>query len=136
MGTRFLVAGGLLMAWMRIARKASLPTRAEWRHAFFVGTLMLGGGMGSTAYAEQSVDSGLAVAFIAVGPIMIAAINMLWKAYPSRLEAIAIALGLAGVLMLTQGACFQASPQGLAAIAGACLSWSAGGGLSQRRSSR
>src|SRR5256885_12753489 len=75
MGTRFLVAGGLLMAWMRLARKASWPTRAEWRNAFFVGTLMLGGGMGSTAYAEQSVDSGLAVAFIAVVPIMIAAIK-------------------------------------------------------------
>src|SRR5881397_2546275 len=117
MGTRFLVAGGLLMAWMRLARKESWPTRAEWRHAFFVGTLMLGGGMGSTAYAEQSVDSGLAVAFIAVVPIMIAAINMLWKVYPSRLEATGIAVGLAGVLMLTQGAGFRASPQGLAAIA-------------------
>src|SRR6266581_7126795 len=31
MGTRFLVAGGLLMAWMRLVRKASWPTRAEWR---------------------------------------------------------------------------------------------------------
>ncbi|TMH46080.1 MAG: permease, partial [Betaproteobacteria bacterium] len=133
MGTRFLVAGGLLMAWMRLARKESWPTRAEWRHAFFVGTLMLGGGMGSTAYAEQSVDSGLAVAFIAVVPIMIAAINTLWKVYPSRLEATGIAVGLAGVLMLTQGAGFRASPQGLAAIAVACLSWSAGSVLSQRR---
>src|SRR5438445_10347704 len=132
MGTRFLVAGGLLMAWMRIVRKASWPTRTEWRHAFFVGTLMLGGGMGSTAYAEQSVDSGLAVAFIAVVPIMIAAINMLWKVYPSRLEATGIAVGLAGVLMLTQGAGFRASPVGLAAIAVACLSWSAGSVLSQR----
>src|SRR6266705_2891147 len=107
MGTRFLAAGALLMAWMRLARKASWPTRAEWRHAFLVGTLMLGGGMGSTAYAEQSVDSGLAVAFIAVG--------------------------LAGVLLLTQGAGFRASPVGLAAIAVACLSWSAGSVLSQRR---
>jgi drug/metabolite transporter (DMT)-like permease len=133
MGTRFLVAGGLLMAWMRLVRKASWPTRAQWRNAFFVGTLMLGGGMGSTAYAEQSVDSGLAVAFIAVVPIMIAAINMVWKVYPSRLEATGIAVGLAGVLMLTQGAGFRASPQGLAAIAVACLSWSAGSVLSQRR---
>src|SRR5437773_4068015 len=133
MGTRFLVAGGLLMAWMRLVRKASWPTRAQWLHALWVGTLMLGGGMGSTAYAEQSVGSGLAVAFIAVVPIMIAAINMLWKVYPSRLEATGIAVGLAGVLMLTQGAGFRASPQGLAAIAVACLSWSAGSVLSQRR---
>src|SRR2546428_8214611 len=54
MGTRFLVAGAPLMAWMRLPRKASWPTRAEWRPAFLVGTLMLGGGMGSTAYAQPS----------------------------------------------------------------------------------
>jgi len=64
---------------------------------------------------------------------MIAAINMLWKVYPSKLEATGIAVGLAGVLMLTQGVGFRASPQGLAAIAVACLSWSAGSVLSQRR---
>ncbi len=133
MGTRFLVAGAFLMAWMRLARKASWPTRVQWRNAFLVGTLMLGGGMGSTAYAEQSVESGLAVAFIAVVPIMIAAINMIWKVYPSKLEAAGIAVGLAGVLMLTQGAGFRASPQGLAAIAVACLSWSVGSVMSQRR---
>src|SRR5436189_1791489 len=62
MGTRFLVAGALLMAWMRLARNAAWPTRTQWRNALWVGTLMLCGGMGSTAYAEQAVDSGLGVA--------------------------------------------------------------------------
>ena len=133
MGTRFLAAGALLMAWMRLARNAAWPTRTQWRHAIWVGALMLGGGGGGTAYAEQSVESGLVVAFIAVVPIMITAINMAWKVYPSRLEAAGIAVGLAGVLMLTQGAGFRASPQGFAAIAVACLSWSAGSVLSQRR---
>jgi drug/metabolite transporter (DMT)-like permease len=36
------------------------------------------------------------------------------------------------VLMLTQGAGFQASPAGLAAIAIACITWSLGSVLSQR----
>src|SRR6266702_8970818 len=108
MGTRFLAAGALLMAWMRLARNAAWPTRTQWRHAFFVGTLMLGGGGGGTAYAEQSVESGLVLAFIAVVPIMIAAINIAWKVYPSRLEATGIVVGLIGVLMLTQGAGFRA----------------------------
>jgi drug/metabolite transporter (DMT)-like permease len=133
MGTRFLVAGALLMAWMRVVRKAPSPTRRQWRHAVWVGALMLGGGMGGTAYAEQTVESGLVVAFIAVVPIMIAAINALWKVYPSRLEAAGIAVGLIGVLMLTQGAGFKASPAGLAAIALACITWSVGSVLSQRR---
>src|SRR2546425_4018391 len=78
MGTRFLVAGGLLMAGMRPARKESWPPRAGGRPAFFVGTLMLGGGMGGTAHAQQSVGSRLAGGFLALGPILIAAINILW----------------------------------------------------------
>jgi drug/metabolite transporter (DMT)-like permease len=131
MGTRFLFAGVLLLAWMRW-RGAAWPSRAQWRNALIVGALMLGGGMGGTAYAEMSVGSGLVVAFIAVVPLMIAALNLFWGVRPGRLEAIGIVLGLAGVLMLTQGAGFQASPAGLAAIATACVTWSIGSVLSQR----
>ena len=131
MGTRFLFAGVVLMAWMRW-RGAAWPNRTQWRNALIVGTLMLGGGMGGTAVAEVSVGSGLVVAFIAVVPLMIAGLNLLWGVVPSRLEAAGIALGLAGVLMLTQGAGFQASPIGLAAIATACVTWSVGSVLSQR----
>jgi drug/metabolite transporter (DMT)-like permease len=131
MGTRFLLAGALLMAWMRW-RGAPWPSLAQWRNAAAVGALMLGGGMGGTAYAEQTVGSGLVVAFIAVVPLMIAALNRLYGVKPSRLELAGIVTGLAGVLLLTQGAGFQASPAGLAAIAVACLTWSAGSVLSQR----
>ena len=45
MGTRFLAAGLLLMAWMRW-RGAPWPGRTQWRNALVVGTLMLGFGMG------------------------------------------------------------------------------------------
>ena len=131
MGTRFLAAGALLMAWMRW-RGAPRPTLAEWRNALVVGALMLGAGMGGTAYAELSVGSGLVVAFIAVVPLMIAALNLLWGVRPRALEAAGIVLGLAGVLMLTQGAGFHASPAGLTAIALACIGWSLGSVLSQR----
>ncbi|WP_395693190.1 EamA family transporter [Piscinibacter sp.] len=131
MGTRFLAAGALLMAWMRW-RGAAWPTRRQWRNALIIGTLMLGGGMGGTAVAETSVGSGLVVAFIAVVPLMIAALNLIWGVKPGRLELAGIVVGLAGVLMLTQGAGFQASPAGLAAIAIACLTWSVGSVLSQR----
>jgi len=131
MGSRFLLAGVLLLAWMRW-RGAPWPSALQWRNALAVGTLMLGGGMGGTAYAEQTVGSGLVVAFIAVVPLMIAGLNLLWRVVPSRLELLGIGVGLAGVLMLTQGAGFQASPAGLAAIATACLTWSVGSVLSQR----
>ena len=131
MGTRFLFAGTLLMAWMRW-RGAPWPDRRQWRNAFVVGTLMLGCGMGGTAVAEQTIGSGLVVAFIAVVPLMIAALNLAWGVKPGRLELAGIALGLCGVLLLTQGASFKASPGGLIAIAIACLGWSLGSVLSQR----
>jgi len=132
MGTRFLFAGVVLMAWMRW-RGAPWPTRRQWLHALAIGTLMLGGGMGGTAYAEVSVGSGLVVAFIAVVPLMIAALNLFWGVVPRRIEVAGIVLGLVGVVMLTQGAGFGASPAGLAAISIACVTWSLGSVLSQRR---
>jgi len=131
MGSRFLVAGALLMAWMRW-RGAPWPNRVQWRNALVIGTLMLGAGMGGTAVAEQTIGSGLVVAFIAVVPLMIAALNLLWGVKPSATQAAGIVVGLAGVLMLTQGAGFQASPAGLTAITLACTGWSLGSVLSQR----
>jgi drug/metabolite transporter (DMT)-like permease len=131
MGTRFLSAGVLLLVWTRW-RGSPWPSLAQWRNALVVGTLMLGGGMGGTAYAEQTIGSGLVVAFIAVVPLMIAALNLLWGVKPSATEAAGIVVGLCGVLMLTQGAGFQASPAGLSAIAIACTCWSLGSVLSQR----
>lgn len=133
MGTRFLVAGALLMAWMRWVRGAPWPDARQWVHAAGVGGLMLGGGMGGTAVAEVTVGSGLVVAFIAVVPMMIALANLPFGVRPSRTEAAGIFVGLAGVLMLTQGQGFQASPGGLLAIVVACATWSVGSVLSQRR---
>ncbi len=132
MGTRFLVAGGALAVWMRVARGSAWPDIRQWHNALVVGALMLGGGMGGTAFSEQSVGSGLVVAFIAVVPVMMTLGNTFWRIYPSRLESLGITIGLAGVLWLTRGAGFQASTTGLIAVALACLSWTVGSLLSQR----
>src|SRR3984957_4269836 len=103
MATRFLAAGGVLLGW-QLARGASMPTVREWRNALLVGTLMLGGGMGGVAYAEQTIGSGLVVAFIAVMPLLLVAINLAFGIHPQRREVLAVLVGLGGVLMLTQGA--------------------------------
>jgi drug/metabolite transporter (DMT)-like permease len=133
MGTRFVAAGGLLFAWSRWARKAPLPSLRQWIHALIVGTLMLVCGMGGTATAETSIGSGVVVAFIAVMPMMITAVNLLFGVRPARLEVIGIVVGLCGVLLLVQGAEFRASPSGLAAMTVACSGWALGSVLSQRR---
>jgi drug/metabolite transporter (DMT)-like permease len=131
MGTRFLAAGLVLAAWMRLARSAPWPSAREWRHAAVTGALMLGGGMGGTALAETTVGSGLVVAFIAVVPLVIVLFELAYGLRPTRLQVAGMALGLAGVLMLTQGQGFGASPAGLAAIAVACATWSLGSVLSR-----
>lgn len=131
MGSRFLLAGLVLLAWCRW-RGTALPQAAQWRNAAVVGALMLGGGMGFTALAETTVGSGLVVAFIAVVPMMMALINRCYGVRTGRMEAAGIGVGLVGVLLLTQGEGFQASAAGLIAITVACVTWSIGSVLSQR----
>jgi drug/metabolite transporter (DMT)-like permease len=132
MATRFVCAGALLMGW-QMARGAVLPNATEWRNALLVGTLMLGGGMGGVAFAEQTIASGLVVAFIAVIPLLLVLINVAFGVYPRRSELLAVTVGLAGVLMLTQGSGIRGSPAGLLAIGLGTTSWALGSVLSQRR---
>lgn len=130
MGTRFLTAGVLLMAWLLWRGKGRLPTAIEWRNAFVVGTLMLGGGMGLCASAEQHIGSGLIAAFIAITPMIVCGWGLLFGQKPSRLEFTGMVVGVAGVLMLARGASFSASPAGIAFILAAVTCWSLGSVLS------
>lgn len=131
MATRFVAAGGVLLAW-QLARGASMPTVREWRNALLVGTLMLGGGMGGVAYAEQTIGSGLVVAFIAVMPLLLVVMNLAFSVHPRRSELLAVVVGLGGVLMLTQGQGLHGSPAGLIAIMVGTTGWALGSVLAQR----
>lgn len=132
MGTRFLMAGVLLMAFVAW-RRGAMPTAAQWRNALVVGALMLGGGMGLVASAEMHIGSGLIAAFIAVVPMMVCAWGLLFGQRPTRLELAGMAVGLAGVLLLVRGASFSAAPVGIACIAGATAAWALGSVLSTTR---
>lgn len=125
MGTRF-VAAGLVLGAFAALRGARWPTGQEWFSAVVLGTLMLGGGYGATAYAEVSVSSGLVVAFIAVVPALVALFQWPYGVKLSRLETAGVVCGLAGVMLLTRGQGFGASLPGLLAIALACTTWSLG----------
>lgn len=131
MGSRFLVAGTLLLVWLWLRGRA-LPTLVEWRNALIIGTLLLVSGMGFTAYSEQTVASGLIVAYIAIIPIIVTAMNLPFGVKPGRLELGGMLVGVIGVLMLVRGQAFSASSTGLAAITIACVSWSLGSVLSPR----
>lgn len=132
MGTRFVIAGVALMAWC-VWRGARLPTVTQWRNAVIVGGLMLSVGMGNTAVAEQTVASGLVVAFVAIIPALITLFNLFYGIRPNRIEVLGMVIGIAGVLMLVRGSGFAASQQGLLAIGVAALGWSLGSVLSQQQ---
>jgi drug/metabolite transporter (DMT)-like permease len=129
-GTRFLVAGTLLLFWVW-RRRQKMPTLVQWRNAAIVGILMLGGNMGGVTYAEQTVASGVVVAFIAIVPALIAIASLPFGVRPSRLETVGIGIGFVGVLLLVRGDSFTASPAGLIAMTIAALGWSIGSVLSQ-----
>jgi drug/metabolite transporter (DMT)-like permease len=130
-GTRFFVAGALLLLYARLTGRP-LPTGREWGVAIVLGALILGCGMGGTATAEMSIGSGLVVAFVAITPVLLMLANLAYGIRPARRELLGIFVGLAGVIMLTQGASYQASAHGLLALVVGCVGWTMGSVLSQR----
>ena len=77
MGTRFLMAGALRYLWQKW-RGAANPTLREWRDGGIVGILMLGGGTGLTAVAQQYVSYGLTAGFIACSPRVLSGLSGLF----------------------------------------------------------
>src|SRR5579859_2626646 len=125
MGIRFFVAGGGLLIVLRL-QGAAMPTRKQWRSAMIVGGLLLLGGMGSVAMAEETVSSGLAAMLVATAPLWTLIISMRWGNRPGRMEWIGVAIGLLGVALLTLEGNIQANPGGVALIIFATLCWSLG----------
>ena len=75
-GTRFLIAGGILLAWCGWRGYRLLwPSRMMLRLGL-IGLLLLGGGNVGLVYAERTVPSGLASLVLAVIPLYVALIEM------------------------------------------------------------
>ncbi|MFC7515618.1 drug/metabolite exporter YedA [Herbaspirillum sp. GCM10030257] len=132
MGSRFLVAGALLFVVLKL-RGTSSPTGRQWRDAGIVGTLLLGGGMGFTAVAQQTVSSGLTAVFIASAPLMFALWSGLFGEWPGRRDWVGIVLGFCGAMLLASGGEMAASPIGVMALSVAVCSWTFGSVLSQKK---
>lgn len=130
-GTRFLAAGGLVLAYLRW-RGAPWPTKRQWFNSAIVGALLLGGGNGGVTVAEQWVASSLAAAIVATAPLWVAIFSGLLGQWPSRLEWAGILIGFAGVLVLNLEGDLRASPLGAALLALAPLCWAIGSLLSRR----
>lgn len=130
-GTRFLVAGALLYLFLRL-RGAPSPSTAQWRSAALVGSLLLAGGTGGVAFAEQWVASGVAALMIALVPLLTVLFGGIWGSWPTRLEWLGILLGFVGVGLLNLGGNLRASPTGALVLLLAAASWSFGSMWSKR----
>lgn len=129
---RFLIAGGLLLAVLRL-REVALPSRQQWLNAAVTGTLLLGVGNGLVCFAEQTVASGLAAIAVASMPLFAAAFGALYRDWPSRLEWLGLMIGFAGVILLNAGAGMTGAPAGAVALLVAAMAWAFGSVWSRRR---
>jgi len=132
MSTRFLLAGGLLFAFLKWRGKPT-PTLRQWRDAGIVGSLILGGGMGLTSFAQQYIASGLTAVFIACSPFILTFCVGMYGEWPNRREWIGILTGFSGAVLLASGQEFSARPVGIVALLGATICWNLGSVLSQRK---
>ena len=136
-GARFMLAGGILYGIMRL-RGASRPTALQWRNGAIVGGLLLLGGNGVVAFAEQVVPSSIASLLIGMVPLWITGINYLLDRRKPTVGALGgIVLGLIGIAVLVwQPSNASDQPMlhipGIIAIILASISWATGTVASKR----
>jgi drug/metabolite transporter (DMT)-like permease len=130
-GTRFLVAGSLVLGYALAARHP-LPTRRQMVGAAIVGVLLLTVGNGGVVWAEQFVDSGLAAILIATVPLWLVAFDALHERGERLRPSVVVGsvIGLAGVaLLMAGGLVLDRGPgfwAGVAALLGAAAAWAFG----------
>jgi len=123
---------GALVAYARLRRSAEpieRPTRAHWRSAFIVGTLLLLGGNGGVVLAELYIPSGIAAVLIAAMPIWLSLFDaILTRRRPSRLVIGGLIAGIVGVAVLLAplDELDAINPIGVGLCVLAEISWAAG----------
>jgi drug/metabolite transporter (DMT)-like permease len=139
-GTRFLMAGSILLAWCRWrGLRLMWPTKTMLPMAA-VGLLLLGGGNVGLVYAEKTIDSGLASLLLAVIPLYVALAEMLLpggEPLPRR-GWLGMALGFGGLAVLVWPSLRnglggdRTRLLALAALLGGGVCWTAGSLISRR----
>jgi drug/metabolite transporter (DMT)-like permease len=132
-GTRFVVAGAGLLAFLRW-RGMPLPTLQQWGASAVVGTLLLVLGNGLVAVAERSVDSGVAATVVATMPLWMAAIGATLGERITRLEWLGLGIGFAGVAVLNRAGTLELGSVDTLAILIAPIAWAVGSVWSRRLS--
>ncbi|MFG1708747.1 EamA family transporter [Nonomuraea sp. M3C6] len=135
-GALRFVTAALLLAGFLVIRKGLAPFRMSWRQfggAGLVGLLLLTGGNGMVAVAEQHISSGLAALLVASVPLWLVVFRIAVRDRPALLTLAGVLAGFGGVAALSlNGGGESASTPGIVVILIASLSWSIGSFLSAR----
>jgi len=136
-GMRFVLAGGILFAWMRVSGTPS-PTGREWRSASLLAILIFVLDYGLLFWAERHVPSGIAAVMMATIPVFMALSEILFlgtQRLTARL-ALALLVGISGVAVLvSHSPSFGEVPiktKGAVALLIAAISWSVGSALTRK----
>jgi len=100
-GTRFLIAGALLLGWCRW-RGQKMPEYKSLRHISLSGILMLFGGTGAVVWVEQHIPTHMAAIIVATVPLWFVLLDKYqWKYHlSSRRIILGLLIGFAGVILL------------------------------------
>ena len=136
MGARFVVAGALMGAFLAVRSGLSVlrVSRRELASAGLVGALLLLGGNGMVAVAEQTVPSGLAALLVAATPLWLVCLRMTAGDRPRKLSLAGTALGFIGIAVLARpgGHDGDVETWGLLLIVFATVAWALGSFYSSR----
>ena len=134
---RFLLAGLILLVWMR-ARGAALPTGKQWLSATLLAVLIFVLDYGLLFWAEQRVPSGIAAVMMATIPVFMSLSEILFLGTQRLTARLAFALlaGIAGVLVLVSHSFGLGErpieTSGAIALLIGSLSWSIASALSRK----
>jgi drug/metabolite transporter (DMT)-like permease len=135
-GTRFLLAGGLLLAFIAVRRggfSAVRVSRGALASAALIGALLPAGGNGLVTVAEKHVPSGLAALLVAAVPLWVVVYRTVFRDRVAATTLLGVGLGFAGVaLLLAPGSGSGGTIGGSLLIVLASASWAAGSFASPR----
>lgn len=143
-GSRFVIAGTLMLAWCAWRGRGIRLTLADALRLGTIGILMLSVSNVILAWAEETVPTGLSALLVAVTPIWFLVLER-WVFRGDRMTRrglIGIPLGLAGIAVLlwpdlTATAALDRRELFAASILPlACFAWALGSALSKRWQSR
>ena len=131
-GVRFLASGLILVIWQRSAG-SPMPTRKQWISTGIIGTLLLLGGNGLVAWAEQTIPSGIAALIIASVPMFLVIGEAIRPngVKPNWQGIVGLLIGFVGIFILVgpseiSGSAMKLNPLGVVALLSACLFWATG----------